>query len=73
VTVAEWAGGVVRVARGNPDAEELAVLTAVLMSTLPGRRERLSGMAAAAGRESFAAQWWRWDRVAAYRPPHSWQ
>ncbi|WP_407564708.1 acyl-CoA carboxylase subunit epsilon [Streptomyces sp. 184] len=71
--MAEWVDGAVRVERGNADAEELAVLTVVLMSALADRGERLSGMAPEGSRRAFGAQWWRWDRVAAYRPPHSWQ
>lgn len=71
--MAEWDGGAVRVERGNADAEEIAVLTVVLMSVLAGYREPGSGTAAEAARRPCAARWWRWDRVAAYRPPHSWQ
>ncbi|MFH9293704.1 acyl-CoA carboxylase subunit epsilon [Streptomyces sp. NPDC017520] len=59
-----------RIERGAPDAEELAALTAVLMSR-----------AAAAGvepddlsrRHRATARWQRPERTAAYVAPHGWR
>lgn len=63
------AGEAVRVERGSVDEEELAVLTVVLLSALG----RLRAPGDEDGAPPPAAPWHRWDRVAAYRSPHSWQ
>ncbi|WP_329136567.1 acyl-CoA carboxylase subunit epsilon [Streptomyces sp. NBC_01476] len=63
------AGEAVRVERGSADEVELAVLTVVLMSVLG--RPRVPGDEDVA--VPVAAPWHRWDRVAAYRSPRSWQ
>ncbi|MFJ9568717.1 acyl-CoA carboxylase subunit epsilon [Streptomyces bacillaris] len=63
-------GRLFRVERGDPDAEELAALTAVLLSR-----------AAAAGadpddgppRHRAAARWRRPERATAYGAPRSWR
>ncbi|GAA2125855.1 hypothetical protein GCM10009802_31460 [Streptomyces synnematoformans] len=73
MTVTESEDDAVRVERGNAEPEELAALAAVLVSVLAGRREHGDGGAPDAARRPRAAQWRRWERLAAYRPPHSWQ
>lgn len=63
----------VRVERGSADEAELAVVTVVLMAALAGQRARASRHGHDTAPAPAAAQWHRWDRLAAYQPPHSWQ
>ena len=59
------AGPLLRVERGRPTDEELAVLTAVLLSR--------AAADAAAEPGPAPARWLRLERGAAFRVPHSWQ
>lgn len=63
----------VRVERGSADEAELAVLTVVLMAALAGQRAHASRHGRDTAPPPSAAPWHRWDRLAAYQPPHSWQ
>ncbi|MCU7825059.1 acyl-CoA carboxylase subunit epsilon [Kitasatospora sp. DSM 101779] len=60
----------IRVERGQPGPEELAVLTAVLLA-----RIRTSGpdRAADAGSYRDTARWRRLERVNGFQGPRSWQ
>ncbi|MEV2196574.1 acyl-CoA carboxylase subunit epsilon [Streptomyces phaeochromogenes] len=62
--------GVLRVERGSADEAELAAVAVVLFSLLTALRERRG---ADRPERHGAARWRRWERSAAYRPPHSWQ
>ncbi|MEU3923005.1 acyl-CoA carboxylase subunit epsilon [Streptomyces sp. NPDC029004] len=60
---------VVRVERGHAEADELAAVTVVLLSVLAGQKAQ----AECAGERSPAVDRRRWEGLAAYRAPHSWQ
>ncbi|TQK50360.1 acyl-CoA carboxylase epsilon subunit-like protein [Streptomyces sp. SLBN-118] len=60
---------VVRVERGLAEADELAAVTVVLLSLLAGQKAHVE----CAGERRPAADRRRWEGLAAYRAPHSWQ
>ncbi|MGW1375405.1 acyl-CoA carboxylase subunit epsilon [Streptomyces sp. NPDC002446] len=59
----------IRVERGCPDREELAAVSAVLLSRVRAGADS----ATVVGEERSAARWSRPDRRTAFRSPHSWQ
>ncbi|WP_327358764.1 acyl-CoA carboxylase subunit epsilon [Streptomyces sp. NBC_01304] len=64
------AGDVVRVERGQVQDEELAAVTAALLSLLARyAADREDGQ----GERPHSSSWGRWDRTAGYRAPRSWQ
>ncbi|MGV9941055.1 acyl-CoA carboxylase epsilon subunit [Streptomyces sp. NPDC003401] len=71
--MAERIADAVRVERGSADEAELAVVTVVLMAALAGQRAHPDGHARHTAPPPSAAPWHRWDRLAAYQPPHSWR
>lgn len=64
------AGDVLRVERGNVADEELAAVTVALFCLLARRAESEDRGDETVGSVS---SWRRWERMAAYRSPHSWQ
>ncbi|WP_329455463.1 acyl-CoA carboxylase subunit epsilon [Streptomyces sp. NBC_01497] len=57
-----------RVEKGQADAEELAAITAVLIA-----RASATDTAVPAGRGRSVAGWRRLERTPGFRAPHSWQ
>ncbi|MDG4864956.1 acyl-CoA carboxylase subunit epsilon [Streptomyces sp. T-3] len=65
-------GGVVRVERGQVRDEELAAVTAALLSLFARYAADREG---GPGERRHSSSWGRWDRTAGagYRAPRSWQ
>jgi hypothetical protein len=64
------AGDVLRVERGKAAEEELAAVTVALLCLLARRTQDGDRGRRTAGPVS---SWRRWERMAAYRSPRSWQ
>ncbi|WP_329123398.1 acyl-CoA carboxylase subunit epsilon [Streptomyces sp. NBC_01465] len=56
-----------RVEKGNADAEELAAITAILLARAASQPE------AAPHKPTTTAGWRRLERTPGFRAPHSWQ
>lgn len=65
----------VRVERGQANAEELAAVTALLLARAAAgaRHERVAGAGASATGRPTKARWRRLERSPGFRAAHSWQ
>jgi hypothetical protein len=65
----------VRVERGQANAEELAAVTALLLARAAAgaRHDRVEGAGARATGRPTKARWRRLERSRGFRAPHSWQ